>query len=77
MSAAEHVTWEYRCSGLLAEPELNKLGRDGWELTGVTTGVLFFKRPLPSFKERVTLEQRAHYYDAIAAAIAPLEEDLP
>lgn len=77
MSALEHTTWEYRRTGLLAEPELNELGRDGWELSGVAAGELFFKRPLPSFKERVTLEQRAHYLDAIAAAVAPLEDELP
>jgi hypothetical protein len=75
MSAAEHVTWEYRRTGLLSEPELNELGGDGWELTGVSTGELFFKRPRLSFKERVTLEQRERYYATINAA--PLGDNLP
>ena len=44
--AAEEVlppTWEYRTA---AEGELNRLGAEGWELVGVSTGGFHLKRPL-------------------------------
>jgi hypothetical protein len=75
MSATERTTWEYRRTGPLSNAELNELGADAWELVGVAAGELYFKRPGMSFKERVTLEQRAHYYASLDAPA--LEEDLP
>jgi hypothetical protein len=44
---------------------LDALGRDGWELAGTAAGeepVLLFKRPRPSFREQVTLDQKRRYY---------------
>ena len=44
--AAEEVlppTWEYRTA---AEGDLNRLGAEGWELVGVSTGGFHLKRPL-------------------------------
>jgi len=39
--------------------DLAPLGRDGWELAAVgPTGTLYFKRPAPDFRERITLDQR-------------------
>ena len=47
------------------ETGLNALGRDGWELVGIAPGDesgLLFKRPAPSFREQVTLDQKRRYY---------------
>lgn len=57
--AASTTSWEYR-----TEPDdradLAALGRDGWELVGIgPTGTLYFKRPGPDFRDRITLAQRA------------------
>ena len=51
-------TFEYRTVPA-GEADLAALGRDGWELAGVgSTGTLYFKRPAPNFRERITLDQR-------------------
>lgn len=61
--------WEYLAIPETERDRLAPLGREGWEL--VATGGhdderwLFLKRRLPSFRERVTLEQRSRYYAAI------------
>lgn len=50
--------WEYR---VLAEPAagaLQVLGAEGWELVGLDGGRAYLKRPAPSYRERVTEEQR-------------------
>ena len=64
-----HGSWEYLT---LAEHEGNRLGRlgsEGWELAGVggdTDGrLLYLKRPMLDFRERVTLEQRRRYYESL------------
>ena len=50
--------WEYR-TATEADADLAALGRDGWELTGIgPSGTLYFKRPAPDFRERITLDQR-------------------
>ena len=48
--------------------DLAKLGAEGWELTAIDPrdGRFYFKRPAPSFRERVTLEQRTRVYDVRA-----------
>lgn len=62
--------WEYHVepNPTLPAARLNALGSAGWELAGIddrdgTTYV--FRRPVQSFVERVTLEQRARYYESL------------
>jgi D-ribose pyranase len=47
--------WQYQ---RLPAPDLEALGREGWELVGMHQGEWVFKRPEPSPTERFTLEQR-------------------
>lgn len=68
MSHGEQRTWEYRTGTGLGVDELNALGAEGWELVAVQDGTFYLKRPGLDFKERVTLEQRAHYFAARAQA---------
>ena len=68
-------TWEYRTADALDPAlDLDALGRDGWELvaTAAVTSVptLYFKRPAPTFRERVTLDQKRRYYEAMGLPIA-------
>ena len=57
--------WEYRIeSGLLVET-FDELGRQGWELIETGDDRYVFKRPARTFVERVTLEQRARYYESL------------
>ncbi|MFT4041295.1 MAG: hypothetical protein QM692_24145 [Thermomicrobiales bacterium] len=57
--------WEYLILGRGEASRLTALGREGWELVAVTDGPeggeLFLKRPLPSFREQITLDQRESY----------------
>ena len=61
--AGDVTTWEYRTVPVDDGPDLDALGRAGWELiaalapAGVPT--LYFKRPTPDLRTRVTLDQRA------------------
>ncbi|WII35769.1 hypothetical protein [Paenibacillus thiaminolyticus] len=54
------VTWEYRIEHDAAA--LNELGQSGWELVAVTVvdGIeqMYLKRPGPTFRELITLDQR-------------------
>jgi hypothetical protein len=65
MAAASTSGWEYLILEGSETARLNDLGRAGWELVAVSQaddGVeLFLKRPLPGFREQVTLEQRSSY----------------
>ncbi len=55
---AQRTAWEYLTASE-AEVDLSALGRNGWELAGVgPSGTLYFKRPAPDFRERITLDQR-------------------
>ncbi len=61
-------TWEYRIESTVSLDVLNALGRDGWELVATDDPEemgFVFKRPAQSFVERVTLEQRARYYESL------------
>ncbi|RKN84787.1 hypothetical protein [Paenibacillus ginsengarvi] len=58
--------WEYT---ILDNPgRLNELGEEGWELVGVTSAEggerFYLKRPLPSLREQITLDQRKMVLDA-------------
>jgi hypothetical protein len=57
--------WEYRIEFDLPVENLEDLGREGWELIETRGTGYVFKRPALSFVERVTLEQRAHYYESL------------
>jgi hypothetical protein len=60
--------WDYRIELALPIEKLRELGADGWELAGVNERdrtKFIFRRPVQSFVERVTLEQRARYYESL------------
>ncbi|MDQ2651891.1 MAG: hypothetical protein M3Z20_02505 [Chloroflexota bacterium] len=65
MAAASTSGWEYLILERSEADRLNDLGREGWELVAVSQaddGVeLFLKRPLPGFREQITLDQRSSY----------------
>jgi hypothetical protein len=65
MSSSRGSGWEYLILKRPGASRLNELGRDGWELVAVTRaddGVeLYLKRPLPGFREQITLDQRRSY----------------
>lgn len=58
--------WEYRIEEDLSPYRLVELGADGWELTTTADLGYIFKRAALSFVERVTLEQRARYYESLS-----------
>ncbi|MCA9879257.1 MAG: hypothetical protein KC442_15810, partial [Thermomicrobiales bacterium] len=57
--------WEYLILQRTEAGRLNDLGREGWELVAVSDGAgiteIFLKRPLPDFREQITLDQRETY----------------
>jgi hypothetical protein len=65
--------WEYLTVAEQEAGDLNPLGAEGWELVGVNSGRLYFKRPLPSFRERVTLDQKRHVYGQFGFPLEPME----
>jgi D-ribose pyranase len=59
------TAWEYlRVQG---EPDLTRMGRDGWELIALRGDEWIFKRPEPDPAERFTLEQREAALADVAA----------
>ncbi|MEA2529063.1 MAG: hypothetical protein QOF33_1369 [Thermomicrobiales bacterium] len=66
MSHDERRTWEYRAVENPGTDELDALGREGWELASAFTAGeetrLLFKRPRPSFRDEVTLDQKRRYF---------------
>jgi len=66
--------WEYLTVEESDAGDLSSLGRQGWELAGVSGDRLYFKRPAMSFRERVTLDQKRHYYGLLGV---PLAEEGP
>ncbi len=65
MSSSSGTGWEYLILERWEADRLNDLGREGWELVAVAKaddGVeLYLKRPLPGFREQITLDQRSSY----------------
>lgn len=57
---AAMTRWEYAV--VVGFDRLNEWGEAGWELVGVTAAEegerFYLKRPLPSLRERITLDQR-------------------
>lgn len=75
--AAIPQTWEYLTMRVDALTDLNKLGREGWELAGVSgtaAPVLYFKRPAADFRTRVTLYQKRRAYAAAGRTLPETEE---
>lgn len=77
---SETRTWDYRMLDALGPaPDLEALGRDGWELVGVGAGAtqsghaLYFKRPAPGLRERVTLDQKREVYARAGLALPDVE----
>lgn len=65
MPSTDGSGWEYLILNRSEAERLGELGREGWELVAATRaddGVeLFLKRPLPGFREQITLDQRSSY----------------
>lgn len=65
MSSSLGAGWEYLVLERSEADRLNALGREGWELVAIAGGddgiELFLKRPLPGFREQITLDQRSSY----------------
>jgi hypothetical protein len=65
MSSSRNTGWEYLILERAEAERLSDLGREGWELVAVSRaddGVeLYLKRPLPGFREQITLDQRSSY----------------
>ena len=73
---ASGQTWEYlTIDGGMPSADLTALGQEGWELAGIAAGegtpTFYFKRPMQSLslRERVTLDQKRRYYDAMGLAV--------
>jgi hypothetical protein len=72
------TAWEYLRSR--DESELAALGREGWELVAVLPGeargeaTFYFKRPALGFRERVTLDQKRHYYNLMGIEVSAQDE---
>lgn len=61
-------TWDYHAEIEPDQERLDALGSEGWELIAVVQRHrvrYVFRRPAQSFVERVTLEQRARYYESL------------
>jgi hypothetical protein len=65
MSTSRGTGWEYLILKRSEADRLGELGREGWELVAVSPVndevELFLKRPLPGFREQITLDQRTSY----------------
>jgi hypothetical protein len=65
-TAASAFSWEYLTLPEAERFRLPQLGAEGWELVAVGGGsderLLYFKRPVPSLRARVTTEQRNRYF---------------
>lgn len=65
--SGEDPGWDYRLLDLSNEAELDRLGAEGWEIVATTPGTagsfrLCLKRPRPTLRERVTLDQKRRVY---------------
>ena len=71
----EQPGWDYRWLDAADEARLTSLGERGWDVVGVSadTTRLLLKRAKPTFRERVTLDQKRHVYRS--AGIALPEDD--
>ena len=63
------LVWEYLVLPESERGQLGELGLVGWELVAIGGNererLLYLKRPQQSFRERVTLDQRAVYFEGL------------
>ena len=61
--------WEYLVISEAERERLPALGQEGWELVAIggddLEQRLYLKRQAADLRERVTLEQRSHYYRSL------------
>lgn len=67
--------WEYLHLDVseAGQPDLSALGNHGWELVSAANG-LVLKRPVPEFRERVTLDQKRAVYERFDLPWPPASE---
>ena len=70
--------WDYKV--VEGAADLAALGRVGWELVSLVASAegvptMYFKRPAPSFRDRVTLDQKRRYYGLLGIPLP--ETDTP
>jgi hypothetical protein len=65
MVGMQSSIWEYRTETAPDVEKLNQLGSEGWELVGIDNGIFYLKRPGLNFRDRVTLDQKRHYYEQV------------
>lgn len=69
----EEPGWEYHWLDAGDDGQVAALGAKGWELAatvpGAAGGRLCLKRPRPTFRERVTLDQKRHVYTSRGVAL--------
>ena len=63
--------WVHRIEESASAELLAELGHEGWELVGVQGDSAYLKRPAPTYRERVTLMQRARALAAPASTASP------
>lgn len=72
MNVAAKIRWEYTIAERFEE--LGELGSEGWELVSVTVlegrERFYMKRPFPSIREQITLDQRKQVLDETAGGAA-------
>ena len=73
--SGEQPGWDYRWLDPADEWRLTNLGEQGWEVVTASAGAprLLLRRAKPSFRERVTLDQKRHVY--ASAGVALPEDD--
>ncbi len=74
--SGEQPGWDYQWLDATDESRLASLGARGWEVVAASADAarLLLKRAKPTFRERVTLDQKRHVYGS--AGVAFPEGDL-
>ena len=68
--SGEQPGWDYQWLDATDEPRLSSLGERGWEVVAASADAarLLLKRAKPTFRERVTLDQKRHVYKTSGVA---------
>src|SRR5262249_46364840 len=64
--------WQYQ--RVFGEPDLDRLGGEGWELVAIRGEEWILKRPAPDPAERFTLEQRTAALSGSSAGHSPARQ---